>query len=65
MSPFLLLKAFATLRTLRSAGIMLTLTNQLLRHVGVLNIAGVCVSVTHATAADADIFDRIEVLQHE
>lgn len=64
LSPFFLLETLATRRTLRTAGIMLALTNQLLRHGGVLNVTGVRVSVAHATAADANVFDRVEVLQH-
>lgn len=44
---------------------MLTLTDQLLRHVGVLNVASVRVSVAHATATNADVLDRVEILQHE
>lgn len=64
LSPFLLLEALAAGRALRSAGVMLAPADQLLRHVGILNIADVRVSVAHATTANTDVFDRIKVLQH-
>lgn len=41
---------------------MLTPANQFLRHVRVLDVTGVRVSVAHAATADADVFDRIKIL---
>jgi len=43
---------------------MLASTDQFLRQIGILNITDIRVSVTHATTADTDIFNGIEVLQH-
>lgn len=57
LPPFLLLEAFATRSALRSAGVVLTPTDQLLRHVRILNVACVRVAVAHATTADTDILD--------
>lgn len=44
---------------------MLAPADQFVRHVGVLNVADVRVTIAHATTAYADIFDRVKVLQYK
>jgi hypothetical protein len=55
--PFLLFEAFATRGALRPASVVLASADQLLRHVGILNVACIRMAVAHATTANADILD--------
>lgn len=63
LAPLLLLKAPAARRALRPAGVVLASADQLVRHIGVLNVASVRVPVAHTPTADTDVLDRVEVLR--
>lgn len=63
LPPLLLLETFAASRALRSAGVVLTSAEKLFRQFPVQHVARVRVPVAHATAADTDVFYRVEVLE--
>lgn len=64
LPPFLLLKSFATSRTLRPTSVMLASANEFLRHFWIQYIASIRMAIAHAPTPDTDIFDGVKVLKY-
>lgn len=65
LSPLFLHKARATFSALNSARVVLALTGQHAIRCRLQDIAGISVTIAHASTADGDVTDRVEVLHIE